>query len=715
MEEDHVHEVKFNEALQVYEVVNGGLDNHTHTLRDLQERNPEKDGLTEEDKETNEEKVVEQCLSLIAAAHREEAESITNGKESYDFYMGEQWDAQQKARNPNRAYITVNETSAAIDYLVGAQSQNRTDAFLKPVENGDPVLADIYNILLKHVMDQTDFIYEQSDSFKDTTITGRGNLQVSVDFSRDIDGDINIRWVPFDNFRLGPHIRKDLSDLEFMVAFDNYSKAKVIQMWPDKENDIEQMFRSAADLDMMKEDTNDVKGMNYLIAKNHDEIDRLDNRPMLNIEAKEVKVFEVTRRVYKKSYIAEVPSLQVTEDLDIYASADVKKLSGIEGVVVNEVNRENRRITHIAGSVLLDDMSEPIADGESVFTTFATYAKKHRSKFHGKVEEVKDTQRNINKGVSLATDVFQRSVSYGWFVDNDTFHSPAEEKKFKMNSSTPGFVQKIKDLSRPPQQLEGTKFPSEVVGLMELNLAAFNRIMGKPPEGMQGNQETSAKALMFKRRQFVMQNQYLFEEQSRTLKRIVGHVIALIKKYWSVEKIIRIVQSPSTQTPEQANSEVNVVSLDGEALRKILATKDDVKFDIVISESIHTETMRDFAFATLSELAQQGLPVPLEQIIEYSPFTNKQALMQAIGQQSKGQASAAEETAAAETFKSLPDDMQQQLFQLGIVPQTIQKMAPEFFKQLQISKIGPQTPEQMQEMQQRQQAQAQQPQQGAVA
>jgi hypothetical protein len=235
---------------------------------------------------------------------------------------------------------------------------------------------------------------------------------------------------------------------------------------------------------------------------------------------------------------------------------------------------------------------------------------------------------------------------------------------------------------------------------MQLSRDAFNRVAGLPQDGIFGGQDTSGRALMFKRRQFLMQNQFLFEEQAKTLKRLVSHVISLIKKYWSVEKIIRIVQSPSTTNKDLTDSERNVVALDAEALRKILSTQDDVKFDIVISESVHTETMRDFAFASLTEMAQQGMPIPPDKIIETSPFPNRNELINAIRAQNAASAQSADETATSETFKSLPESVQVEMVQQGIVPETIRKLAPMYFQQKQMATIGPQTPEQLQEMQQ---------------
>jgi hypothetical protein len=659
----HVHEVIQSES---GEWVLLEAEGHSHDLRDLT-RKPNKS------KKKSEEKRTQEVLSLYKEANQIEDNSITKGDEAFNFYLGDQWDKRIKAKleGEKRAALTINEVASKVDLLQGFQAQNRTDVIVRPMEDSDEALADIYNMLIKHVLDQNDYIYKESEVFKDQTVAGRGQFMLSVDMDENPEGDIIIDHFNWRKVRLGPHEKLDQKDLEYMIKKDKFSKAKVKQLFPKKADEIETMFASLEEL--KENDGFDVKGQNYKLARNRHAM-ILDGETLVDVQRKELTIMEMWKKEYKVVKLAIFPVDSFVESLEDVPAKEVKQILAIEGMEDLDRNEFDMRVTKTAGDVFLESKILELPEGARDFHTLSVYGKKYGNHFQGKVEDVKDVQREINKRSSQIVDIMNRVVPYGWFVDKDTFKNPTDVDKFKKTSAQAGFVQEVRDLNKTPQRVEGIRFPQELANLATIATQKLDLLMGIPPEASGfGAASSSGRAILLKRRQSLVANDFLFDNMSRVKKKLVKMIIAYIQEIYTPERILRIISgSQAGQGIDIKSNVLNVVNDDPQQVLDLLNNKDAVKFDIVLEESTHTSSMKDYTFLAMSELAQQGVPIPPDEIIAASPFPNKARLMEKLGIQQ--QQAAASEASAQETeaFKSMPPELQIALAQKGSLPSSLQ-------------------------------------------
>lgn len=666
----HTHEMRWVEGMpaQVNELGNviseavpgvwefiPGLDGHTHQVLDYERKSKKK----KEDDQT----IVAEATRLYKVALELESDSIEKAKESEDFYHGKQWDDDEVGtlEELDRTVLTINKCAKGIDELVGYQIEQRTDLHFIPQENGDARVADLLNVLSKHILDKCDYAREETKAFKDACITGRGNFNLYVDFNQDIQGQIRVERFPWKDVVFGPHEKEDLSDCEYLIKAKMFSAEKIKQLFPDKADDISKI-------------TDDSDEMRKLVYQDDDEYSRGSKGdliysgsglPVVNIERKDVRVLEIWRKVYERAFIAANPTDNFYFNLRGWSSEDIESIKALTNFAVVSKSEARLRITKIAGTILLSDENPaelPVDD----FFIVPLYAKKSGTKWYGKLECIKDPQREINKRHSHLIDILNKTASYGYFIDGNTFADGHEKEKFKRTSTQPGAVWELMDAGRPPKATEGVKFPTELVNLLSLEDQQIMDMMNITVE--QGGANTSAAALLQRKELRLRGNEYLFDGLAFSKKKIGRLLIKLIQRYYSPERIVRIVNSEHARNPVQIGGQ-DLSQFSEEEILTLLETSDLEAYDVVISESAHTPTTRLSTFTMMQEMVQSGAPIPPEVIIELSPLPQeyKQKLLDGLAQQAQAQNEAAQVASQTEIDKTLiaqgviPPDVQQRV------------------------------------------------------
>jgi len=612
-----------------------GDDGHTHRTvsQELEEilrghGKEKKPGKGKDDLE-----IAQEVIHLFRVARDYEDESRKMAVESEKFYRGEQWEKDDKKalEDSKRAALTLNEIEPKIDLLSGYQRQNRSDIKFLPVEEGDQRVVDVLNIITKSILDQNNFEYEETQVFDDTLITGRGMFHAYIDYDKNVSGDIVLEQFPQADVYLGPHKRPDARDCEYIVKAQWFSEAKLKQMYPDKADEIQR------NLEAMLMPVGD----SVLQAK-PDAYDRAfaegETKPaplypstpdLIDIAKKEFLLLECWRKQYDKVPVAVVDGEPVS--LEDWGPDEVKGAKQLVKVVDRKIDR--LRVTVGAGSVLLtDDYNEDYGD---TFPIIPVYAKKRADLYWGKVEGGKDAQREINKRHSQLVDILNKAASYGWFYDAGTFPDRISEQQFTKNAGTPGFRLKVSDVTRPPHQVEGIRFPHEIASLEEISTQKLREIMNINPELLGINSKAeSGIAQMEKKRQGLIGNEFLFDNMNLAKKQIGRLLVRLIQAVYSPERILRVISGANSrapvsigQQPYDDNRQAEIVTL--------LTTSDLTKYDVAVSEAAHSPTQRRANFAAWAELARGGIAVPPELLVQLSDLDEKDkviAQMQAMAQ-----------------------------------------------------------------------------------
>lgn len=620
-----------------------GPDGHIHEVIPYEAKVPQK--------KQSEEEVVSDVHNLLREAWELERTSIERGRESVRFVLGEQWDELDRSslESAGRAALTINLLGPKVDELCGYQTQQRQDLRFTPEEGGDQVTADILNAISKKVLSACSWEREESEIFWNQVVAGRGSINVRVEFDRDYRGQIIAESYPWDEVLYGPHEKKDLSDCEYLIKHRMYSKARIERDWPDKADDIGIDFQSIVD-SPSKHVTYQFN--QYAHSDNVMPVSKvsLGDMTLVDVARKEYRIIECWRREYDVATVLAAPGHDVYERIDGWSSRDIEAARTIPGVYAIKRNSSHMRITKIAGGVLLSDENPadlPIQD----FFCFPVYGIRKNGEFQGKVERAKDPQREVNKRHSQSIDIGNKMCAYGWFHDQSTFNGNGLEE-FKRNANSPGFIQEVTDQNRPPTQVQGTKFPSELVQLMEIDRTFVDQLMmvNVPPNGA-----NESGAMYMNRQKLALQgSEYLFDNLAFAKKHLGKLIVACIQRYWSKERILRLLRSQASR-PDMKLAGEHIDSYTDEAILDVLNNADVLRYDVEITESQYSPTQRMATLMLLRDFAQAGVQVPPELFPEFmdAPADVKERILEAIKAQQEAQSVEASKTDSAEVQKTL--------------------------------------------------------------
>jgi hypothetical protein len=624
----------------------GGEDFHTHELieYEVKEKKPKGDDRT----------IVNDVAEGYFDARDREKDSRDEGYDADDIYMGKHWDKQKKSEleGKGRAAVTVNKTEEKLDNLWGYQKQNRTDIKYLPMEGGDEVVAELLNIVTKNILEQCFFAREESKVFEDSSLVGRGLFHDYVDYERNIQGDIIVEKWKWDEAAFAEHDKEDLSDCEMAFKERWYSFAKLKEIYPEKADQLEPENR-------LRPNAGDE------IAEDWDK--RLRSDEMVNTVTKKYKVVEAWRKVFERVSIITNVDEDFYFDAAGWSKTDVNAAETLEGFRAIPRTSYKMRVTKIASTVLLED---DFVD-EDDFSLTPAYAKFRNNEFWGKVKGIKDLQILINKAYSQFVDIINKVANYGWFYDDNTFATKADREKWERNASSPGFNQRIDDVNRPPKQVEGVKFPAELVNALTVFNNDMREVMNVNLElqGLGGGGESGI-AIRQKIVQQLLGNDFLFDNLSFAKALLGRKLLKRIQKVYTPERILRLVQNQNRREPvslparpgiappvaapagpagpagqplpgaEQQPTEIPLDQYPEEELLYLLKTTDLSKHDVVVSESASSPSTMMGNFMLLTELAAKGIPIPPEAIMEVAPVPGKKKIMASIA---KSQEQAAEQ------------------------------------------------------------------------
>lgn len=632
-------------------------DGHTHEIDgDYETKGKQK----KEDDAT----VIRDVLELWRTATELEMDSKEDADESDEFYDGEQWEEKDRnlLKSLDRACLTINLIAPKVNEISGHQRQSRTDIHYVPVEDGDQRACDLYNVVAKVICEQSNADREESAIAMDQFIRGRGWWNVYADFSKNILGDLRLQRFSDRRVKVGPHEMPDLEDCEYLVKDRMYSKAKMEQLWPDKAEDIGEDFDGIEELGTrhpVYATDNYARGDGSLIV--------MGGETLVDIAKKEYRVIECWRKVWIDATVAVEAQDEFVQSLYGWEPKDVKLVGTIPGFVVIPRTEQKIRISKIAGGVLLSDENPadlPIDD----FFMVPVYAYKRDGRYYGIVEAAKDPQREVNKRRSHAIDIANRMGAAGWGYDDETFADEHEAKRFRQNSTKPGFVVKLGDVNRPPHQFKGEAFPSEMVQLMQMDVENLDRLLNISIREPGAN--TSAAAIMQAQKMKLIGNEFLFDNQMFAKRKVGILLLHAIRRYYSPQRIYRIVTNQNVKKEIQIGGQP-IENYTIEEITDILENADLAKLDTAVTEASYSPTTRIAILTMLQEWAKSGGPVPPQMLVKYFdvPEEEKQSMLQDLEAQAQAQ--------AEQTGSQADAQIEMTLAKQGIFTERVRQMIPQ--------------------------------------
>jgi len=544
------------------------------------------------------------------------------------FLCNEQWQQEDlvRLRRERRPALTVNKILSTVSTVQGEQIYNRAETTFRPRGGAAGATADALAMVFKQISDNNQLAWLRSDMFLDGIVTGRGYLDVRIDYEDSLQGEVRITHLNPKNVLVDP-------DAEHADP-DTWGEVFVTK-WMTLQ-DIAQLY-GEADATLLKARTGSALQYGYdSINERRDRFGKHAYDFYAGPEIEHRRRIRVIDRQYrelvKQKFFATVETgdlrpvpRQIADDREAIAAVVAQT-----GQVVIEKPAQRIKWTVTADDVVLHDDWSPFKH----FTVVAYFPKFMHGPTLGIGEELLSSQELMNKTLSQELHVVNTTANSGWIVKRGalTNMTPAElEQKGAMS----GLVMEVDEVANA-QKITPNQVPT---GLDRVSYKAEEHIktISGVSDSMQGfdREDVAAKAIQAKRQAGSTNLVKPMDSLTRTDFWIARAVLDLVQEFYTEPRLITITKN--RLTGDQESVMVNEATPEGEIANNLTMGE----YDIIVSSVPQRETLEDSQFEQAVALREMGVAIPDDVLIQASRLQNKADILKAMkGDQNSPEAQA---------------------------------------------------------------------------
>ena len=591
-------------------------------------------------------------------------------KNDFEFVQGKQWEDKDvdTLRKQGVKALVINKIKPIIKLITGIERQSKSDFVGFPEGGEDSLVADMVTRLLKNVSKTSDLSQKTSIQFKNAAICGLSFIEPYIDYSSDlINGALKFKVISgTDVFPDPDHCEYDMSDAKFVVKLTrNLSEEDLELLFPDDGAKIKRIKGGKINVNSLQEVTGHIQGMDYPgLSEGTTEADEFKEATydLIDYQYKTIKTaYYVADQ--QRGFIKEAESKEKAEEVSLQ----------IPGSVVISKKVPCYKLYQCVGDQVFYDgelWSYPRWRNYTLIPLYCEFntedvGKKDLS-IQGVVRVIKDLQEEFNKRRTQELRHLNSSANSGFDIHEGQMASEDEEKKLKEFGSSPGVVLKRAKGTDPliritPMPLSQGHAQAAMEHAQDLKEAS-----GVNPDLLATDSNSqSGRAILLKQRQGLVMVQETLDNYSIT-KKIVGRfILSQMKELFTVESAMRVLGDQfiqeaftvpvtaiiqrgldkmvenrdnevselekanmlmypqnSAQNPvvDDKNQLVPAIDFDEafKLVNQVLNDSEIGKYDISVGEGPFSETVRLSNFKSLTDLAQQGIPIPPTALIEMS-------------------------------------------------------------------------------------------------
>lgn len=601
---------------------------------------------------------------------------LDQADDDFKVALGEQWDSDDVAALDEVGVkaLSINKIGPIIRLMKGIESQNRTDPKAYPEGKEDSIEAQIATGLLRNSAKNAGLKYEISDMFDDGNTCGESFLEPYIDYTDNIIvGKMMLRkndyWYIFPD----PDARKyDFSDGQFVakVTYD-LTKDQLLMMFPDKESVIDGLESGKITFNGNTVNSTDALGVE-LQRRGYSE----DDSEFSDYHRNE-KLFDLLEYYYKryvtKYYVGDkkLGGLKLVESkADAKDYVDAANAQDPDSAALITRHEPEVWVMSIIGG-LEDALSNekswsfPRWKGWPIipyyaYRSSARIGNKHRHlKVQGVTRQLKDPQFEFNKRRTQELRHLNQSANSGWLAVENSWVDRAKVEKF---GSASGINLEFKaDAPFKPERIMPTPLSQGHAQLAQEHSADMKEISGINTDLLAQAEmgSDSGRAIALRQKQGLTMVQGLFDNLART-KEIVGKfILSQLSEMYTVESAMRVLGESFIQenfsvpvmqpvvdpATGQAIGQAPVIDpMTGQpamqvdqqaaaaAFNKVLNDTELGDYDVAVGETVASESTQFANFMMISELQQQGMPIPPDVLIDESllPQSSKNRIKAAI-------------------------------------------------------------------------------------
>lgn len=562
-----------------------------------------------------------------------------------DYYDEHQWTDEEIAilRRRKQPVITINRIKRKIDAMVGLEQRGRMDPRAYPRNPNDEESADVATKALVFVDYQTRFDMKRSAAFENLLIEGYGGVEIVVEPKQTRNGvqmDIVVNRLRWEELFFDPHSReKDFSDATYIGT----------QKW--------MTLDAAMDLYGSTYQGENLEELLTTSMNNAQDGQTYEDRPFQNTGYrwgdKRQRRVRIAQMYYKRGgtwYLAIFAGGgEIWNDVSPYQDEGGKPCCPIE-LMTAYIDRENRRYGIVRGMISQqDEINKRRSKLLHSLNSRQTIGVK------GAVDSVADLKRELaapDGHVALNVEAFEDAARAG-------------VKPF--------------DLIQQADQTSG-QFALLQEAKSEIDLLGPNpSLIGQAREGASG------RAIMAQQQAGMAELAPIYDSLRDWTVRVYRQMWARIRQFWTEERWVRVTDEMHgaqfvglnvvrgyAQVIDMATGQPQIVP----QMQNPVAEMD---VDIIIEDAPDYISLREEQFEQLSQMAQQGIPVPPEMIIEASSLRNKRELLDMLKQQ--------QEAAAQAQMQAQQAQMQMEAQKVGAAVQKDQSQAAKNAADAQLTTI----------------------------
>lgn len=556
-----------------------------------------------------------------------------------DYYMGggKQWDAGARAEveGEGKPALEVNVCMQAINSAVGYQIQNRVDiAYLPKGGKADEKQGKVLSKVAKHVLDNTNYRWHETDAFTDGLIMGRGYLDMRMDYEDNDEGEVKI-------ITLDP--RDVIPDPDAKSYDPDQWHDVIITRWLTL-REIEQIYG--------KDAAKTVKANEHLyVDRDWGDENGIDRTGFADIPHsygmgrgwygqngpwRRYRIVDRQSHEYQQTLTARWP----TGDLRIIEGLPAEHIAWLidQGVMVTKRRMRRVRWEVCAPEVTLHNALSPYEH----FTVVPYFPYFRRGKTAGLLDNAIGVQDIINKFVSQYAHIVNSSANGGWQGESDALANMTDEEFTERGSET-GLVLLRKPGTQPFQKIQPNEPPRGIENMItfaERNMQAVTAIN----ESMSGNDNANMSGVAIQSRQFAAQQAMgvSLDNLARSRAMVGKRVAKLIQRFMGAPRIIRISEPDEYGIEHRVPMQLNMPQDDGTILNDMTLGE----YDLEVSEQPYAVTFDNGQLEQIEKMVNMGVPIPHHYILKASNLADKSQIADEM-REAQGKADPVAEAEAA--------------------------------------------------------------------
>lgn len=524
----------------------------------------------------------------------------SEARTDYGYESGDQYDEEEKAkyRERDRIYVTMNRVKPTVDVICGMEVTNRQEVTYLPRTTApafpevdpktgqmipvpehvdDGAVTEGYSEVARWARDNCDAEDEESDSFRDTVISGMGWTQTLMEYEDDPEGKIIIdrkdpltmgwehtstkrnlddsrrfhetKWdVPVD---VAHHMfpDRDIGDLHAGWAFDTrlgegYEHDRELAKWYENKNIGEDASRSKVTLVIIEW---------CEVHTAYEVYNPADNTP-----------FTVSQKEFSE------------------LQKNAKK-AGVETITHRQV-KQKKWMRATIGRVILE-MGPAPCDTSSSYKCITGYRDRNKHQWYGIVRPMRDPQKWANKFFSVALEQIATSGK-GIMAEEGAF---VDDKKAEQEWSKTGNISWMKTGAISSGKVMPKPQPPMLTGLselMQLSLNGIRDVTGVNQETIGLAERDQAASLEYQRRQAGVTILAAFFDNLRRYRKEQGRVLLyFIQHYISDGRLIRILGENGTPK-----------------VIKLIKQPDTITYDVIVDQAPSSPNQKEAAWLVTQQL-----------------------------------------------------------------------------------------------------------------